>query len=307
MTTQTEVILATTAVLRSAEQLSTVSAEGIGLVSLDDLIATSIGIHPLVFAQQNALSQQNVLSQQTQQALQQKIDDQYGQQTVALAEYYVAMLTELLVSAARQQGNAPLKVQLVGADSGSRRQLLGAELESAEVNPQLGLRGASFYADTNYRPSFALQCEAIKRARVIDGGSNIELVVPFVRTFSEAATMIDLLAEQGLCRGSHGLKVHMLCSVPANALLAETFIQYFDGFVVDVEQLAQLALGQDFTNQRLAYRVDTQNDAVVQLLKMLFAAVSSTSKDCDIYYGAISQSPRLQRWLMDHEITTVIC
>ncbi|PSU86171.1 phosphoenolpyruvate-utilizing protein [Photobacterium kishitanii] len=301
MTTQTELTLTTTTVLRNTQQLATICHQGIGLVSLDDLIATAIGIHPLVFTQQSALSEL------TQQTLQQKIADQYGQQSVALAEYYVAMLTELLVSAARQQGASPLKVQLVGADSGTRHQLLGAELEIAEVNPQLGLRGASFCADVNYRPSFALQCEAIKRARAAAGGEQIELVVPFVRTFSEAATMIDLLAEQGLCRGANGLKVHMLCSVPANALLADTFIHYFDGFVVDVEQLAQLALGQDFSNPNLTYRVDTQNDAVVQLLKMLFATVSNTSKYCDIYYNKITQSPRLQRWLIDNEVTTVIC
>ncbi|OBU32309.1 putative PEP-binding protein [Photobacterium kishitanii] len=301
MTTQTELTLTTTTVLRNTQQLATICHQGIGLVSLDDLIATAIGIHPLVFTQQSALSEL------TQQTLQQKIADQYGQQSVALAEYYVAMLTELLVSAARQQGASPLKVQLVGADSGTRHQLLGAELEIAEVNPQLGVRGASFCADVNYRPSFALQCEAIKRARAAAGGEQIELVVPFVRTFSEAATMIDLLAEQGLCRGANGLKVHMLCSVPANALLADTFIHYFDGFVVDVEQLAQLALGQDFSNPHLTYRVDTQNDAVVQLLKMLFATVSNTSKDCDIYYNKITQSPRLQRWLIDNEVTTVIC
>ncbi|PSU31630.1 phosphoenolpyruvate-utilizing protein [Photobacterium aquimaris] len=301
MTTQTQLLLATTAVLRDAQQLATLNNKAIGLVSLDDLIATSIGIHPLVFAQQSRLSEV------TQQALQQKIADQYGQQTVALAEYYVSMLTELLVSAARQQGSTPLKVQLISADSSSRQQLLGAELETVEVNPQLGLRGASFFADKNYKSSFALQCEAIKRARAIVGGENIELVVPFVRTFSEAATMIDLLAEQGLCRGANGLKVHMLCCVPANALLAETFIHYFDGFVVDVEQLAQFALGQDFDNPGLNYRVDTQNDAVIQLLKMLFAVVGNTAKDCDIYCRSIEQSPRLQRWLNDHEITTVIC
>lgn len=301
MTTQTELLLTTTALLHNAQQLATLNHESIGLVSLDDLIANEIGIHPLVF------SQQNMLSDSTQQALQQKIADQYGQQTVVLAEYYVAMLSELLVSAARQQGVAPLKVQLAGADANCRYQLLGAELESTEVNPQLGLRGVSFYADINYRTSFALQCEAIKRARAAMGGDNIELVVPFVRTFSEAATMIDLLAEQGLCRGANGLKVHMLCSVPANALLADTFIHYFDGFVADVEQLAQLALGQDFANPNLNYHIDTQNDAVIQLLKMLLTAVGNTSKDCDIYYAKITQSPRLQRWLQDNEITNVIC
>ncbi|MEC6906604.1 putative PEP-binding protein [Photobacterium piscicola] len=301
MTTQTELMLATTAVLHNAQQLTTLSHEGIGLVSLDDLIATEIGIHPLVF------TQQHILSDATQQALQQKIADQYGQQAVALAEYYVAMLTELLVAAARQQGKAPLKVQLAGANAGCRRQLLGAELESTEVNPLLGLRGASLYTDIHYKTSFALQCEAIKRARAAVGGNTIELVVPFVRTFSEAATMIDLLAEQGLCRGANGLKVHMLCSVPANALLADTFIHYFDGFVADVAQLAQLALGQDFANANLHYRVDTQNDAVMQLLKMLLAVAGSASKECDIYYDAISQAPRLQRWLMDQEVNTVIC
>lgn len=301
MTTQTELMLATTAVLHNAQQLATLNNDGIGLVSLDDLIATDVGIHPLVF------TQQNLLSDATQQALQQKIADQYDQQTVALAEYYVALLAELLVSAARQQGSAPLKVQLAGANAECRCQLLGAELESIETNPQLGLRGASLYADVNYKTSFALQCEAIKRARAAVGGDTIELVVPFVRTFSEAATMIDLLAEQGLCRGANDLKVHMLCSVPANALLADTFIHYFDGFVVDVTQLAQLALGQDFANAKLHYRVDTQNDAIITLLKMLLAVTGNASKECDIYYDAISQAPRLQRWLMDHEVITVIC
>ncbi len=99
----------------------------------------------------------------------------------------------------------------------------------------------------------------------------------------------------------------MLCSVPANALLADTFIHYFDGFVVDVEQLAQLALGQDFSNPHLTYRVDTQNDAVVQLLKMLFATVSNTLKIVIFIIIRLLNHSRLQRWLIDNEVTTVIC
>lgn len=267
----------------------------IGLVSMDDLIGNAIGIHPY------AIAETAKLAEQQQQAVLERASE-----FDTPAEWYVTILTDILVSAAQNTEGKPLRVRLSGADSHCRQALLGSELETTEVNPLIGLRGVSRFADKTHRKSFELECEVIKRARNSQGMTNIELVIPFVRTCSEAATVIDLLAEQGLCRGAQGLKVHLMCELPANALLTEKFLPYFDGLVVDIDQLGQFALGLDQEHQSLNYLHDDQNEAVLQLVRHALKAAESTGKVCDIVSHYIHQAPKLQKWLLEHDVTSVI-
>lgn len=267
----------------------------IGLVSMDDLVGSAIGVHPY------AIAETAKLTAQQQQAVLARVAE-----CDTPAEWYATTLTSILVNAAQKVQGKPLRVRLSGADSHSRSGLLGSELEATEVNPLIGLRGVSRFAEKAHRKSFELECEVIKRARNAEGMTNIELVIPFVRTFSEAATTIDLLAEQGLCRGAQGLKVHLMCELPANALMAEKFLPYFDGLVVDVDQLGQFALGLDQEHPSLNYLHDDQNESVLLLVEHALKAAESSGKVCDIVSHYIQQAPKLQKWLLEHDVKSVI-
>ena len=267
----------------------------IGLVSIDDLISDAIGIHPYAIAETAKLTDQQ----------QQVVLERAGEFETP-AEWYVTTLTDILVRAAEKAQGKPLRVRLSGADSHFRSSLLGSELEAREVNPLIGLRGVSRFAEEAHRKSFGLECEVIKRARNAEGMTNIELVIPFVRTFSEAATVMDLLAEQGLCRGGNGLKVLLMCELPANALMAEKFLHYFDGLVVDIDQLAQFALALDQNHPSLNYLHDDQNESILMLVRQALKAAEKAGKACDVVSHYIRQAPKLQQWLLEHEVKTVI-
>lgn len=285
--------LQVTQLLKDPAQLAQ-SDQPIGLVSMDDLIRRVIGIHPYAIAETMRLPE----------AEQQAVLARAGDATPE--EWFVHTLAQLLVQAVEKSGEHPLRVRLSGADSHSRRGLLGSELEPQEVNPLIGLRGVSRFADPAHRPSFDLECEAVNLARQQAGGRRIELVIPFVRTYSEAATLIDLLAEQGLCRGVQGLKVHLMCELPANALLAEKFLPYFDGMLIDVDQLGQFALGLDQAHPTLNYLHDDQNEAILQLLQHAIQATMAVDKPCEVVCHSIAQSPKLQQWLLEQGICEVI-
>ncbi|MGR5145627.1 putative PEP-binding protein [Photobacterium alginatilyticum] len=271
------------------------STATIGLVSMDGLINSAIGIHPY------AVAEITKLTEQQQQVVLEAAGDYESP-----AEWYVTTLTNILVEAAKNADDKPLRVRLSGADSHYRRTLPGSELEAMEVNPLIGLRGVSRFADLSHRKSFNLECEVIKRARNSEGMANIELVVPFVRTCSEAATAIDLLAEQGLCRGANGLKVHLMCELPANALMSDKFLPYFDGLVIDIDQLGQFALGLDQEHESLNYLHDDQNEAVLQLVKHALKTAENAGKVCEVVSHYIHKAPKLQKWLLEHEVKSVI-
>ncbi|MGF1760922.1 phosphoenolpyruvate-utilizing protein [Photobacterium sagamiensis] len=294
MTNKAQSELSYSELLVDASQLEK-EAPSIGLVSMDDLGHAIIGVHPYAIADAHKLDEQK----------QQEVLKRAGEYETP-AEYYVAELTKLLVLAAKKMQGKPLKVRLSGADSHTREGLFGSELEATEVNPVIGLRGVSRFAEKAHRASFELECEVIKRARNVEGMTNIELVIPFVRTFSESATIIDLLAEQGLCRGAQGLKVHMMCELPGNAVLAEKFLQYFDGMVIDIDQIGQFALGLDQHHGSLNYLHDDQNEAVLLFVFQALKAVETTGKPCDVVSHFIRQAPKLQKWLLEQGIDTVI-
>ncbi|WP_036828405.1 putative PEP-binding protein, partial [Photobacterium sanctipauli] len=283
MTNCTQPGLNLTELIKSTTQLNK-DGLTIGLVSIDGLIQ-ELNLHPY------AVAYPSDLNDETQTQLLNQCDGNP-------AEYFVSALAKQLIQAAKLAGEQPLRVRLSGADSHQRQTLLGAELEASEVNPLIGLRGVSRFADKSIRKSFELECEAIKRARNAEGMTNIELVIPFVRTFSEAATIIDLLAEQGLCRGAHGLKVHLMAELPANALLADKFLQYFDGLVIDIDQLAQFSLGLDQTHPSLDYLHDDQNEAVLLLVRQALKAAATTGKGCAVVSHYIEKAPKLQSWLL---------
>nr|WP_239996678.1 putative PEP-binding protein [Photobacterium phosphoreum] len=169
----------------------------------------------------------------------------------------------------------------------------------------LGFRGASRYIAPHFQDCFALECEAIKRVREKMGLKNVEIMIPFVRTVSEAASVIDLLAKFELRRGENGLKVMMMCELPSNAILAEEFLKYFDGFSIGSNDMTQLTLGLDRDSGDIAHLFDERNDAVKAMLSLAIKAANKAGK----YVGICGQGPSdhedFARWLMDQGIDSV--
>ncbi|WP_232313424.1 putative PEP-binding protein [Enterovibrio coralii] len=177
----------------------------------------------------------------------------------------ISALVEALEKASKVNGGKPLRVLLNDEGALYFSALKGGEAEPAEANPAMGLRGVSRFASEVGKPGFVFECNVLK-STIEDKGIAIEIVVPFIRTSSEAATMIDLLAEQGLCRGAKGLKVLLACQLPSNALLADSLLAYFDGIIVDVDCLASFTLGVDFDCTALPYTFTKHNEAVKGLI-----------------------------------------
>jgi pyruvate,water dikinase len=181
----------------------------------------------------------------------------------------------------------------------------GLDFEPVEENPMLGFRGASRYIAPSFRECFELECKALKYVRETMGLTNVQIMVPFVRTLDEATEVIDLLAENGLVRGENDLKVIMMCELPANALLADEFLEHFDGFSIGSNDLTQLTLGLDRDSGLVAQLFDERNGAVKRLLEMAISAC----KRADKYVGICGQGPSdhldFALWLMEQGIDSV--
>ena len=169
----------------------------------------------------------------------------------------------------------------------------------------LGFRGASRYISENFRDCFELECRALKRVREEMGFTNVEIMVPFVRTLGEASQVIDLLAENGLKRGENGLRIIMMCELPSNAILAEEFLEFFDGFSIGSNDLTQLTLGLDRDSGVIAHLFDERNPAVKKLLSNAIQACNKAGKYIGICGQGPSDHPDLARWLMDQGIESV--
>ncbi len=161
----------------------------------------------------------------------------------------------------------------------------GERYEPDEENPMLGFRGAGRYVSDSFRDCFALECEAVKRVRNDMGLTNVEIMIPFVRTVDQAKAVVEELARQGLKRGENGLKIIMMCEIPSNALLAEQFLEYFDGFSIGSNDMTQLALGLDRDSGVVSELFDERNDAVKALLSMAIRAAKKQGK----YVGICGQ------------------
>ena len=268
---------------------------GIGLARLEFIINKMIGIHPkalLNFAEQSP-------------DLQEEINDIIvGYESPV--EFYIAKLTEGISTLAAAYSPEKVIVRMSDFKSNEYANLVGGEeFEPKEENPMIGYRGASRYISKNFRDCFALECEAIKRVRNTMGFTNVEVMIPFIRTLEEAEAVIDILAEQGLKRGENGLRIIMMCELPSNALLADQFLDYFDGFSIGSNDLTQLTLGLDRDSGLIAHLFDERNPAIKMLLSMAIKACKARGK----YVGICGQGPSdhedFAAWLVEQGIDSV--
>lgn len=254
-------------------------------VSLSELIAESVFYHPALITGTDNLSESE----------QKSLDDMLGGQTIE--QHFVHTLVEK-IEAGIKPYHQSLRVSLSSADSHGYQALLGGDMETGEVNPAMGVRGVSRYASKAYAPAFALECEVIKQLRV--KGFDIEIVVPFVRTLSDAATIIDRLAEQGLPRGLNGLKVLYSCNVPSSVMVAERLLHYFDGVVIEWESLTQFTLGLDKDNPALSYLYNPDSESVTLLADIVFKAAMQAKKPVLIVTTALETHLKLQNYLLEN-------
>ncbi|PYD08913.1 MULTISPECIES: phosphoenolpyruvate synthase [Pseudomonas syringae group] len=268
---------------------------GVGLARLEFIINRMIGVHP------KALLNYSVLPPEIKESVDKRIagyDDPVG--------FYVEKLVEGISTLAAAFTPKKVIVRLSDFKSNEYANLIGGKLyEPEEENPMLGFRGASRYISENFRDCFELECRALKRVREEMGLTNVEIMVPFVRTLGEASQVIDLLAANGLKRGENGLRIIMMCELPSNAILAEEFLEYFDGFSIGSNDLTQLTLGLDRDSGVIAHLFDERNPAVKKLLSNAIQACNKAGKYIGICGQGPSDHPDLARWLMDQGIESV--
>jgi pyruvate,water dikinase len=268
---------------------------GVGLARLEFIINRMIGVHP------KALLNYASLPPELKDSVDKRIagyDDP--------VEFYVEKLVEGISTLAAAFTPKKVIVRLSDFKSNEYANLIGGKLyEPEEENPMLGFRGASRYISENFRDCFELECRALKRVRETMGLTNVEIMVPFVRTLGEASQVIELLAANGLKRGENGLRIIMMCELPSNAILAEEFLEYFDGFSIGSNDLTQLTLGLDRDSGVIAHLFDERNPAVKKLLSNAIAACNKAGKYIGICGQGPSDHPDLARWLMEQGIESV--
>ena len=269
--------------------------DGVGLARLEFIINRMIGIHPKALLEFDTLPPE----------LRARVADQISGYSDPV-EYYVERLKEGISTIAAAFHPKPVIVRMSDFKSNEYANLLGGELyEPHEENPMIGFRGASRYVAESFHDCFELECRALKRVREVMGLSNVWIMVPFVRTVGEAEQVVQLLAENGLRRGQDDLRLIMMCELPSNALLAEQFLEHFDGFSIGSNDLTQLTLGLDRDSGLIAHLFDERDPAVRQLLHMAIQACLKQGKYIGICGQGPSDHPDLARWLMDEGIESV--
>ncbi len=269
--------------------------EGVGLARLEFIINRMIGVHP------KALLNFDGLPQDIRQTVEKRIAGYSSP-----VDFYVDKLVEGISTLAAAFTPKKVIVRLSDFKSNEYANLIGGTLyEPDEENPMLGFRGASRYISETFRDCFELECRALKKVREEMGLENVEIMVPFVRTVGEARQVVDLLTENGLKRGEKGLRVIMMCELPANALLADEFLESFDGFSIGSNDLTQLTLGLDRDSGIVAHLFDERNEAVKKLLSNAIQACKKADKYIGICGQGPSDHPDLAKWLMDQGIDSV--
>ncbi|AEY02166.1 phosphoenolpyruvate synthase [Oceanimonas sp. GK1] len=268
---------------------------GVGLARLEFIINRMIGVHPKALLNYDTQSPELKL----------KIDEIIAGYD-SPREFFVAKLTEGIATLACAFWPERVIVRMSDFKSNEYANLLGGDAyEPDEENPMLGFRGASRYISKDFQDCFAMECEAMKRVRGDMGLTNVEIMIPFVRTLNEAASVIDILGENGLKRGENGLKVIMMCELPSNALLADKFLHYFDGFSIGSNDMTQLTLGLDRDSGLVAGSFDERDEAVKALLSMAIQAARKAGK----YVGICGQGPSdhadFAAWLVEQGIDSV--
>jgi pyruvate, water dikinase len=268
---------------------------GVGLARLEFIINNEIGVHPracLDYAQ---------LPESTRRKIDEKVRGYPDART-----FFRERMVEGVATIAAAFWPKPVIVRLSDFKSNEYKKLLGGErYEPDEENPMLGFRGASRYVAESFRECFELECAAMKKVREELGLTNVELMVPFVRTLGEAREVIRLLEQNGLKRGVGGLRIVMMCELPSNAILAEEFLELFDGFSIGSNDLTQLTLGLDRDSGLVAERFDERDPAVKAMLSMAIRACRKHGKYVGICGQGPSDHPDLARWLMEQGIDSL--
>ena len=278
-----------------AFDLASIPNAGVGLARLEFIINNTIGIHPKALLQFDSLPND--------------IKDEIMKRTSCYnspVDFYIQKLTEGISTIAASFSKSPVIIRMSDFKSNEYSNLFAGELyEPNEENPMIGFRGASRYISSDFRECFELECQAIKNVRNKMGLKNVEIMIPFVRTTSEASRVIELLKENGLERGKDNLRIIMMCELPSNAVIADEFLEYFDGFSIGSNDLTQLTLGMDRDSGLIADGFDERNSAVKSMITMAIDACHKHGK----YIGICGQGPSdhmdFAQWLLDKNISSI--
>ncbi len=268
---------------------------GVGLARLEFIINRMIGVHP------NALLEYDTLDDDTKIA----VDEQMAGYDDPVS-FFVDKLAEGVATIAAAFAPEPVIVRMSDFKSNEYANLIGGDkYEPAEENPMLGFRGAARYVAESFRPCFDLECAALKKVRNDMGLANVQIMIPFVRTVAQAKQVIDILAENGLERGKDDLKIIMMSELPTNALLADQYLEHFDGMSIGSNDMTQLTLGLDRDSALIADLFDERDEAVEAMLAMTIRACLAKGKYVGICGQGPSDHPDLARWLLDEGIESM--
>jgi pyruvate,water dikinase len=271
--------------------------DGVGLARLEFIINNNIGVHPKA-----------ILDYPNVDADLKKAVESVARGHASPRAFYVDKVAEGVATIAAAFWPKPVIVRLSDFKSNEYRKLIGgSRYEPEEENPMLGFRGAARYVSGEFREAFAMECEALRRVRAEMGLTNVQVMVPFVRTLGQADRVTQLLAQQGLKRGEAGLKIIMMCEVPSNAILADEFLEFFDGFSIGSNDLTQLTLGLDRDSglELLAADFDERDPAVKAMLSRAIAACKKQGKYVGICGQGPSDHPDFAQWLADEGIASI--
>lgn len=269
--------------------------EGIGLARLEFIINRMIGVHP------KALMEYDKQSSDVK-----AIINEYSAGYDSPTDFFVKKLAEGIATLGCAFSPKPVIVRLSDFKSNEYAHMVGGhDYEPQEENPMLGFRGASRYIAASMQDCFEMECQAVKFVRDVMGLNNVEIMIPFVRTTTEAAQVIELLAKNGLKRGDNGLRIIMMCELPANAILANEFLQYFDGFSIGSNDLTQLTLGLDRDSGIVSHLFDERDMAVKKLMSMPIEACNKAGKYIGICGQGPSDHPELAEWLFSQGIDSI--
>ncbi|MGG7054849.1 phosphoenolpyruvate synthase [Nitrosomonas sp. ANs5] len=278
-----------------AFKFSRLPNQGVGLARLEFIINNIIGIHP------KALLEFETLPEDLKAAIHKRIAG-YADPV----SFYVEKLTEGIATLAAAFAPHAVIVRLSDFKSNEYANLIaGDRYEPHEENPMIGLRGAARYLADSFRQCFELECQALRKVREEMGFTNVEVMIPFCRTLEEARQVTALLAENGLERGRNDLRLIMMCEIPSNAVLAEEFLEYFDGFSIGSNDMTQLVLGLDRDSELVAHLFDERNPAVKKLLSMAIESCRKQNKYVGICGQAPSDYPEFARWLVEQGISSI--
>lgn len=269
--------------------------DGVGLARLEFVINNMIGIHPKAILNIDAMpaSMQATIKSRARG---------YG----SPKQFYIDKVAEGVATIAAAFYPKPVIVRTSDFKSNEYKKLIGGDIyEPDEENPMIGFRGAARYIAEDFRECFDMECQAMKHVRDVMGLTNVELMIPFVRTLAEAKAVTEILANNGLKRGENGLRLIMMCEIPSNALIAKQFLEYFDGFSIGSNDLTQLSLGMDRDSGILADGFDERDDAVKELLKMAITACNEEGKYIGICGQGPSDHPDFAEWLIAQGIQSI--